>query len=431
LSGDCDDADSGKNPGVEEIEDDGIDQDCTGSDLMTWYEDSDSDGYGNSGVTVMEDGQPENYVSDNTDCDDEDPYEHPEQIWYVDEDGDGYTSGVTIESCLKPGVTLYVVAELSGLTVDCDDDDAGRHPGVIEIPDDGLDQNCDDYDLRTWYKDEDGDGYSSGVTVASNFKPDGYKLAEDLIAISGDCSDSSVTEFPGQVWYVDEDRDGFTSGDTVTSCLRSGTTYLLFEDLKYDEDSGTTIDCLDSSVTEYPGQVWYVDEDGDRFTSGVSMISCMRSGNTYIPYEDLKYDVYSGTTIDCLDSSVTEFPGQIWYVDGDGDGFTSGVSLITCMRSGTTYLLYEELSGVTQDCDDSDPEFYPGAYDKDCTGRVIPPPPPPGPDPMSIEFWEDFYGCFINTLGQNIFNREVAFVLISFILIISGLIMVMKKRTGK
>ena len=43
---DCDDGNSTVNPGASEIPDDGIDQDCDGFDLHTWYADSDSDNYG-------------------------------------------------------------------------------------------------------------------------------------------------------------------------------------------------------------------------------------------------------------------------------------------------------------------------------------------------------------------------------------------------
>ena len=57
----------------------------------------------------------------------------------VDEDGDGYDSGE-----------------------DCDDADAGVHPGATEVCD-GIDNNCDDRVdedvLDTWYADADGDGY--------------------------------------------------------------------------------------------------------------------------------------------------------------------------------------------------------------------------------------------------------------------------------
>jgi hypothetical protein len=63
---------------------DGFDNDCNGivddsyaTDALTWYQDTDGDGYGNAAVTTLACNQPAGYVADNTDCNDADPYTHP------------------------------------------------------------------------------------------------------------------------------------------------------------------------------------------------------------------------------------------------------------------------------------------------------------------------------------------------------------------
>ncbi len=51
--------------------------------------------------------------------------------------------------------------------------------------------------VKTWYKDADGDKYSDGTTQISTTQPADYYLAEDLIATSGDCNDNNANIYPG------------------------------------------------------------------------------------------------------------------------------------------------------------------------------------------------------------------------------------------
>ncbi len=81
-STDCDDTDASINPAATEICD-AIDQDCDGVaddgvPTTTWYLDNDADGYGDATVTTATCGTPVGYVTDATDCDDDDPLIFPE-----------------------------------------------------------------------------------------------------------------------------------------------------------------------------------------------------------------------------------------------------------------------------------------------------------------------------------------------------------------
>ncbi len=69
---DCNDDNIDVHPGATDICEDGIDNDCDGSDstLTTWYRDSDNDSFGNAGNSTTACAQPSGYVSDNTDCND-------------------------------------------------------------------------------------------------------------------------------------------------------------------------------------------------------------------------------------------------------------------------------------------------------------------------------------------------------------------------
>ena len=66
----------------------------------------------------------------------------------------------------------------------------------------------------------------------------------------------------------------------------------------------------------------------------------------------------SGTTNDCDDSDAEEFPGQTWFIDADGDGY--GASSTTSCERPTNGFLSSELSGTTDDCDDTDADEFPG-----------------------------------------------------------------------
>ena len=74
-SGDCDENDVAINPGADEYCDT-IDNNCDGTvdeatalDALTWYEDTDGDGYGDDTVSVVECYEPSGYSIDGGDCD--------------------------------------------------------------------------------------------------------------------------------------------------------------------------------------------------------------------------------------------------------------------------------------------------------------------------------------------------------------------------
>ena len=168
---DCDDSNASVNADADEVCD-GLDNDCDGevdgssaTDIITWYADDDEDGYGDADSTLQSCDQPEEYVLDDTDCDD-------------------------------------------------NDDDT--NPGAVEVCD-GEDNDCDSVidpstsvGALTWYPDVDGDGFGDDALAETSCEGYDGALPEDKVEESGDCDDEDpdVPDADEVCDGVDNDCDG-------------------------------------------------------------------------------------------------------------------------------------------------------------------------------------------------------------------------------
>ncbi len=390
TTGDCNDNNAAINPVASEVCD-GVDNNCNSSIdegvLTTYYRDMDNDGFGNPSVTQMACSQPGGYVTNNTDCNDNNALEKPGQIWYKDTDNDGYaqTGAATITQCLRP--TGYKAAsELTSTTGDCNDNNAAINPAASEVCD-GVDNNCnssiDEGVLTTYYRDMDNDGFGNpSVTQMACSQPSGY------VTNNTDCNDNSALEKPGQIWYKDTDGDTYaeTGAATITQCLRP-TGYKVASEL-----TSTTGDCNDnnaainpvasevcdgvdnncnSSIDEGVQTTYYRDMDSDGFGNpSVTQMACSQPSG------------YVTNNTDCNDNSALEKPGQIWYKDTDNDGYaqTGAATITQCLRP-TGYKAASELTSTTGDCNDNNAAINPAAseicdgIDNNCNGSVDEPLP--------------------------------------------------------
>jgi hypothetical protein len=110
------------------------------------------------------------------------------QSSWTDRDGDGFGEPGTLDSvCTIPAGSV-------DNDRDCDDGDAGVHPGAPEMCD-GVDDDCDgtvDPEPTAWFVDADEDGYGSptAATKEACAMPDGYAATDD------DCDDSDAEVHP-------------------------------------------------------------------------------------------------------------------------------------------------------------------------------------------------------------------------------------------
>jgi len=436
ISEDCDDGDSDVYPGASETCND-TDDDCDGSvdesatDMSTWYEDSDSDAYGDPSASTTACDKPTGYVADKTDCDDTASSIYPgateycnskdddcdgtvddspvdRSTWYKDADSDTYgDKSSSKKSCDKP--TGYVSDK-----TDCDDATSSVHPGATELCND-VDDDCDGSvdedatDTATWYKDGDSDGYGGTTTTTACDKPTGY------VGTSTDCDDSDSSIYPGatetcndedddcdgsidegavdaSTWYQDADSDAYGNASVKTTSCDKPTGYV-----------SNKTDCDDTASSIYPGateycnskdddcdgtvddspvdrSTWYKDADSDTYgDASTSKKSCDKPTG-YVSdktdCDDTTSSIHPGASEYCnskdddCDGSIDESAVDMttWYKDGDSDTYGGTTSTTSCTKP-TGYV------SLSSDCDDTSASIYPGAtevcedgIDQDCDG---------------------------------------------------------------
>jgi hypothetical protein len=322
---DCAPLDDGVHAGAVESCD-AVDSDCDG-DLVDGFADTDNDGTPNC-VDGDADGDGWGAALD---CDDTDEDVHPGAVevcdgtdsdcdgdlvdGFVDTDGDG------LPDCAEDDADGDGVADAS----DCAPLDAGIYPGNVEVPDDGVDQDCSGADTVSCHEDGDGDGFGDPEPVLSEGD------CGELLTDGTDCDDGDDLTWPGADELCDE-VDNDCDGDV-------------------DED----IETLD----------WFADADGDGF--GDPDLPWLHNPSCDPPLGHAANDT------DCDDDDPEVRPDAEEICDGldtDCDG---------TLDDGELDVDDDGMPPCGGDCDDDDPSVFFGAeeicddgLDQDCDGAEDP-----------------------------------------------------------
>ncbi|MNJ88741.1 Protein metal binding site [compost metagenome] len=369
---------------------------------INYYPDLDGDGLGdNTATAVAACTPPANHVTNNNDCDDTNATIGAAQLYYVDADSDGYgdATATGVPSCTQiPGSVTN--------NTDCNDNNAAIHPGATEIPNNGIDENCNGSDsivVPTALGMYEFTGHTCAVPVVSatvsnpnvSFGP--YSAtspitcatANNVFNNNGFNTTSTVntaqymsfTVTPDSCYGLDLSRIIFGhktsgTGGTPIAHLRSSldnfavdiATKQLPNDL-YKTDTielGAAFDNVTSTVefrwyiTELAAatatyrhdnvsvfgttnaltpQVFYADVDEDGFGDPASTVTTCTAPVGYVSNDD-----------DCDDTDAEAFPGAVWYEDADGDGLGAGTAVISCTRPANHV-------SNNDDCDDTDEDL--------------------------------------------------------------------------
>ncbi|MFH1466576.1 MAG: putative metal-binding motif-containing protein [Pseudomonadota bacterium] len=368
---DCDDADPTVHPGAAEVCD-GLDQDCDGTAddgvLGTWYLDADADGYGDPATAVEACAAPSGYLADDSDCDDTDDAVHPgaedlcdgidndcdgvvdgggEELFYADLDGDGFGDAESsVTGCSAP--SGYVTDD-----TDCDDTDASVYPGSLapEIPDDGIDSNCDGNDGCT---DLNCDGLPDLVFAglrsgtSGSYTTSTYLYYSTGYGFSSSYRDTLSSEGASGVVLQDLDQDGYV--DVLLLNEYNGSSYSRNSYVYYGSGSGysssdaqalPTVGALDAAVEDLDNDGWLDIVVANYYTgssystssyiywgSALGYSSADRSSlATYGAYDvdiaDLDEDGWLDLVFADFRSSSTDFTVNSYVYWGSSAGFSS------------------------------------------------------------------------------------------------------------
>lgn len=341
---------------------------------ITYYADVDVDTYGDPNNTTTACSPPVGYVTNDDDCNDNNPFVGPATTsYYQDSDNDGYGNPAVSQIACSPPVG-YVANN-----TDCNDGSNTIHPGATDIPDNTIDENCDGSDASAF-----------GNQIA---------IYEFTQAASCPVLADTVTSQPTQVTF-----SNYTSNNTTCSAAANvfsnsaWNTTSTIDPTEYNQFSITANGCnsIDINRIIFTHRIsasggtpsWTLASSLDNFTTDLAsgdvlttdQIDTINLGPAFNNVTNVTFRFYitnmalSGSTwrndnVRVIGTFGTVAP-TAWFLDNDTDGYGASSPTIMACQQPVGYV------ANSSDCDDNNINVHPAAteicdgsnLDENCNG---------------------------------------------------------------
>ena len=360
-----------------------------------WYRDQDGDGFGNPLVFVNSLTAPQGYVSNNTDCNDNNANAYPGATEIAGNLIDDNCNGVvdelycipigTVNHCDYMWINRAVIGSIdnvSGCTTNGYSDFSSTHStihlananvnysiygyGNNQVVNIYVDYNSD-FDFNDpgeevasqVYMQNNGTPATGYFTIPPTMAPGNYRMRViseyNLNAIQTSCST-----------YYGETEDYTLS--VVSSCTNPSVPTISSSATSNCGVQNTTLSILTGTLNDAINWKWYSASCGGTLVgTGISIIVAPNATTTYF----VRGEGGCVTGSICTSLTINVSPPQTWYEDADNDGYGNPLVSITDCATHLGYVTNNS------DCNDINVSIHPGAteicgngIDDNCNGQV-------------------------------------------------------------